>query len=943
MTALAPDAGSLKAARGVSAASRWQSPGRSDEVLWGLCPGSGKNPYQVVVDLSGPAFKCTCPSRKFPCKHALGLLLLWSERPLPNPEIPAYAAEWIASRAARAVPRPASAPDPAAAAKRAAQRGERVAAGLSELRRWLDDQVHQGLAGAEQAGHGPFEAMAARLVDAQAPAAAAAVRRLGGVAGIGPQWADRLLGELGLLRLLVSGHERLDALPGPLAATVRARIGFPVSSDEVLAGPRVRDTWQVLGQVDSDDDILTTRRTWLLGVDSGRFALHLSFAAPGQSLVADLVPGTAVDASLCFYPGSAPMRALIAERHGAGELLTAPAGAQPMRAALAGWSAALAAEPWRQDAPVLLSEITPGDDGWLTDATGEALPLAAGHRNPWWLLAAAGGAPVPVAAEWSAAGLRPLAAWVDGRYVPAAAPVPEPAAPRTPELPPELLAAALVGTARRPWTADPVRVGDRALAAPSLLEAAATALIYRRAGVSPASGHRPVAAAPAEELRPLPEAAGARLLRILSDGGAPGGSQAAQELLAQWLGAAAAHGGFAPPEALPALLDAGRRNGAIRSPLGRVAGRRGPWLAGMRADWRWLLDEAPGGGAAADPVVWEVGSAGERLAYLTRLRGTDPAAARSLLTTTWPAETPEDRARFVAALATGLTAEDDDFLEAALDDRRKEVREAALELLRRLPGSAWSRRMAARARVAVRLEPRRLGSDRLLVEPPQAVDQALRRDGVGAATSKGAGIGAWLLEEVLAGTPLTVWTTGFDRSPAEVVDLAAGHDWEDPLLHGWAKAASAQGDSAWAEALLAAESGKGSAGLREAVRWLLHLILPPGELGRLAADALRRDDHVAHRLLSVHPGPWPDELALAVTETIAHRARADRHTWQLGELCRAAATAMPTSYAAPIERLAVELDQPGSHRTAGDPSRVRPVAELARTLTFRHEMFKEFE
>jgi hypothetical protein len=952
VTALASDAGSLKAARGVSGAGHWQEPGRLDDVLWGLCRGSGKNPYQVGVDLSGPAFRCSCPSRKFPCKHALGLLLLWAEGgAVSSGPVPAFVSEWISSRAERAAKAPrGSAPvDPVASAKRAAQRAERVAAGMAELRRWLDDQVQQGLAGAEQAGHRPYDAMAARLIDAQAPTAASAVRRLGGIAGIGPQWADRLLGELGLLRLLVSGHAQLDTLPAGLAATVRMRIGFPVATEEVLAGPRLRDTWQVLGQVDSDDGALMTRRTWLRGVDSGRFALLLSFAAPGQSLAADVVPGTSVEASLCFYPGAAPLRALVAERHGPAAPLSEPVGAQPMRAALAGWSAALAAEPWRYDSPVLLAGVRPGGGGWLTDAAGESLPLASGHREPWWLLAAAGGLPAVVAAEWSPGGLRPLAAWVDGRHVPAAAPAPDGVAPRSPELPPDLLAAALVGTARRPWTAASVRVADRALelspatapqagSAAVLLDAAAAALTYRRAGVTPSAGHSPMPAAPAETDRPLPFTAGTRLLRILSDGGAPGGAQAAQELLAQWLGAAARHGGFVPPEALPALLDAGRRNGAIRPALGRVAGRRGTWLAGLRADWRWLLDEAPGEAVPDDPAVWETGSGGERLAYLTRLRGTDPGAARALLEGTWATEAAEERARFVAALASGLSQADDAFLEAALDDPRKEVRDAALDLARRLPGSALSRRMTERAQAAVRLERRSFGRDRLLVDPPQAAGPALRRDGVAATPTRGTGIGAWLLEEVLAGTPLSTWTEAFDRAPPEVVDLARGHDWETPLMHGWAKAAIVQSDSVWAEALLDAESRKGAAGLREAVRWDLHLILPPAELGRLAAEALRREDHVAHRLLAVHPGRWPDELALAVTETIAHRARTDRHSWQLGELCRAAAMAMPTSYAAPVERLAAQLDQ-----EPADLSRVRPVAELARTLAFRHEMLREFD
>jgi len=91
-------------------------------------------------------------------------------------------------------------------------------------------------------------------------------------------------------------------------------------------------------------------------------------------------------------------------------------------------------------------------------------------------------------------------------------------------------------------------------------------------------------------------------------------------------------------------------------------------------------------------------------------------------------------------------------------------------------------------------------------------------------------------------------------------------------------------------------------------------------------------------MLSIHPGRWPEELAATVLETIAHRARIDRHTWQLGELCRSAALAMPPAWAELVGRLAVQLDQEPS-----DQSRVRPVAELARTLTFRHEMFQEFE
>ena len=911
---LAPDPASVKAARGLSGPGSWSSAGRLDDVLWGLCRN-----YQVCVDLSGPAFTCSCPSRKVPCKHALGLLLRWAESDVSTDPAPAFAHEWQAARAARAAKaatqRAAATPDPVAAAKRVEQRVERVAGGMAELRRWLDDQVRQGLAGAQRGGRQPFDTMAARLVDAQAPAAAGAVRRLASIAGVGPHWADRLLGELALLRLLVAGHDRLPDLPADLAATVRSRIGFPVATEDVLAGPRVTDRWQVLGQVETDDGALTTRRTWLRGAGHGRFALVLSFAAAGQPLIADLVPGTEFRGDLTFYPGAAPLRALVASRDSAAEPFPAPDGAAPLAEALAGWAATVAAEPWRYDAPVLLDGVRPSNDGWLVDRSGDGLPLAPGHREPWWLLAAAGGGPATVAAEWSPAGLRPLAAWADGAHVPAGPPVPDPGAPRIPELPPELLATALVGTNRRPWPSD----GES-----SLLDAVAVALARRRAGVLPVAGHAPVPTAPAETSAALPAAAGTRLLRILGEG-VPGGAQLAQELLAQWLSVAADRGGHVPPVALPALLDAGRRNSIIRPDVARVTGRRGAWLAGMRADWRWLRDEAAP--STAIVIDWETGSLGERLGHLAALRAAAPDRGRELVESTWDKESSDDRARFVAALGTGLTIADDPFLERALDDRRKEVREAALGLLRQLPGSSLGARMTQRARAAVRVEHQAAGPDRLVVSPPAELDAALRRDGVAATPARGLGVSAWLLEEIVAGTPLEAWD-----GCATMLRLARGTDWETALLHGWAKAAVAQHAADWAIALLT----EASAALRESVRWDLHLVLPPGELGRLAADALRREDGMAHRLLAIHPGQWPDELAVAVLETIAHRARTDRHTWQLGELCRAAALAMPPAYADLVGRLALQLDQ-----EPADSSRARPVADLSRTLAFRQEMFAE--
>ena len=98
--ALAPDDPSKKSGKELANPSKWVKREISERALWGECQGSGKLPYQTQVDLSNVAFKCTCPSRKFPCKHGLGLLLLYArDQKLFSKEAePAWVTEWLDKR-----------------------------------------------------------------------------------------------------------------------------------------------------------------------------------------------------------------------------------------------------------------------------------------------------------------------------------------------------------------------------------------------------------------------------------------------------------------------------------------------------------------------------------------------------------------------------------------------------------------------------------------------------------------------------------------------------------------------------------------------------------------------------------------------------------------------------------------------------------------------------
>jgi hypothetical protein len=416
---LAPDAASVSAARGQASPARWSATGASDVAVWGFCQGSAR--YQVCVELAGPAYRCTCPSRKIPCKHVLALLLMWSQGAVPDGVVPDWVQAWLTDRAVRVTRRePGTGErDEAAAAKRAARREDRVAAGVAELDGWLTDQVRRGLGTLERGGSAEFAAVAARMVDSQASGLAGGLRRAGELAGRGRDWPGRVLQELALLHLLVRAHGRLDSLPDGLAETVRTRLGFSTSTSDVLvSGERVADRWLVLGVVDQIDDALITRRVWLRGSSSSRPALVLTFAPPGRTMDNSLVPGTVVTGELAFYPGAQPMRALVGSREEEAVPAPCPSGAT-VSVALADFAAALAVDPWLERWPMVLSGVAPAmlDGAWmLVDSDGDALRLRPG-ADLWPLLAVSGGVPLTVAGEWSAAGLRPLSCWDGDRAV----------------------------------------------------------------------------------------------------------------------------------------------------------------------------------------------------------------------------------------------------------------------------------------------------------------------------------------------------------------------------------------------------------------------------------------------------------------------------------------------------------------------------------------------
>lgn len=424
---LAPDAASVKAGKGLATPAKWVLREYSNEALWGHCQGSGATPYQTQIDLKNIAFKCSCPSNKFPCKHALGLLLLYASRPeqFTVTEEPEWVRTWLDKRTESAEKKEQKQKeknekpvDEAARAKRQAARNTKVAEGIDELQTWMKDILRNGLLNIPERAESLFTAFSRRMIDAQAPGLAAMVSRLAEINYYTDSWKHELTSSLARIYLLSESYKNLETLTPEWQEEIKSLVGFTQSKEEVLAGETVTDHWMVVYTESQRQEKLTVQYSWLYGRESKRFALVLQFILPGVFPEFSILPGCFVRADAVYYKGVDPVRIQLRQYENTDETFM-PGAYAGVAEAMARYREAVTANPFTWQVPLLVDNallVIQHDSCFITDASLRAMPLEVSDAGKTKLFLLTGGKPFTCLVFATEKAWSMKALWIDEQY-----------------------------------------------------------------------------------------------------------------------------------------------------------------------------------------------------------------------------------------------------------------------------------------------------------------------------------------------------------------------------------------------------------------------------------------------------------------------------------------------------------------------------------------------
>lgn len=246
---------------------------------------------------------------------------------------------------------------------------------------------------------------------------------------------------------------------------------------------------------------------------------------------------------------------------------------------------------------------------------------------------------------------------------------------------------------------------------------------------------------------------------------------------------------------LPQLLDYSYGNSKLKKALQPCLGSRGIWLAKLNDNWQSFLPID-----ANDTTPFFYGTELERLDFIEKFSSQNPIKARELIEEVWENEHFIFKEKLLKIIALHLSKNDIPFLENCLEEKRKNVRLAAAQLLGKLPQSPLAKRIKLLVKELVIFDN---SKNKFEVILPLHCTKAMKKDGIicNIKHIKSQGEKANQLAQIITKTPLDWWTTTSKKKPEELLQIIAKTTWNTIFVWAWAWAAKNQGNKTWILAL----------------------------------------------------------------------------------------------------------------------------------------------
>lgn len=423
-----------------------------EKIVWGICQKTAKNKYVVTVDLDQFHWSaCNGYSNIPPCTHVLSLLCMWVLFPERftkcDPHQHENARGWLRRIKAKKrgweqrKKRLSLLRNPVERDHINQTRKATMEAGFEALELWLINMLKHGIADEQIKDIEMWDKWAARMIDVDAPAVSARLSCMKAIVENDAKnkrgrsqnkqqqkWQNTLLVEMSHLYLLLHSFKRFDALSPAKRADLRTAVGWHHHSNESTNGTVVEDDWVVLGECEETivKRTLRQRRTWLRGINSGKDALLVQFAAEADPFGFSFKAGDVGHGELVYRPSDTPLEAFVQSWCEVSPDVQRYANGRSVEASWNGYKEAAAGNPWLTHFPFLLEdvEVLEQKKEWIIrdshDKTVFPLPLSLMHMsapNQWNIVSVTGNRPVRLAAEWDGQELQLIGMMVDDKMV----------------------------------------------------------------------------------------------------------------------------------------------------------------------------------------------------------------------------------------------------------------------------------------------------------------------------------------------------------------------------------------------------------------------------------------------------------------------------------------------------------------------------------------------